>query len=171
MEICQDSKKSTRQLIDIGLGQSIIQYGTREYVPFREDGPAVILLHGMEEWYTHPTVDPEVKYEPRRPDRKDGPAVITPIGAEFWYKEGIPHREDGGPAIINLMIRPDTSEEMWCKEWYINGNLCRPDGGPTAEWADGTKHWHENGRQVRAEFENASGKWIWERNKGFRRRL
>ena len=40
------------------------------------------------------------------------------------------------------------------KEWFLNGNLHREDG-PAAEWANGTKFWYIDDKQLtEAEFNN-----------------
>ncbi len=66
----------------------------------REDGPAVIQMHGRKEWWSN-----GLRH------REDGPAVMYPNGTSAWFRNGLRHREDG-PAIIWT----DGS-----RYWYLNG--------------------------------------------------
>jgi hypothetical protein len=58
------------------------------------------------------------------------------------------------------------------KHWYQNGNRHRLDG-PAVEWVDGSKHWYQNGKLHRLDgpaVERSTGDKIWYQN-GKRHRL
>jgi hypothetical protein len=85
-----------------GLPDRVLDDGTQQWLDengrlHRDDGPALVLPNGQEEWYRHGILH-----------REDGPAVVWPDGREAWCRHGMLHREDG-PAVV----RPDGREEWW----------------------------------------------------------
>ena len=65
--------------------------------------------------------------------------TIDEYGDKRWrLKNGQLHRENG-PAIE----RADDGD----KEWYLNGKYHREDG-PAIEWANGTKVWYLNDKEL-----------------------
>ena len=105
--------------------------GTDKYgfAHFRENGPAVILEDGTEEFYTN-----GVK------GRKDGPAVINPnTGYQEFWTAGILGRKEG-PSIIY----PDGGEDWLWK------NLYHRKDGPARIFADGTKQYYYEGKLLEA---------------------
>ena len=73
----------------------------------REDGPAIIYIGGVEEWYRNGKLH-----------REDGPALIANNGkTQEWYRNGMLHREDG-PALI--------WEDENREEYYLHGEKVEP---------------------------------------------
>jgi hypothetical protein len=64
-----------------------------------------------------------------------GIATWTTSGLKIWLKDGLLHREDGGPAVTY-----STGE----KTWYQKGKKHRTDG-PACEWSDGIRQYWING--------------------------
>jgi len=96
---------------------------------YREDGPAEILADGTQIWYTN-----GVK------SRLDGPTVVYPGGKqEFWTNGRLGRKE--GPAIIY---------EDGGTDWINNHGLYHRTGAPAREFADGTKVYYHEGREVEA---------------------
>lgn len=72
------------------------------------------------------------------PHRTDGgPAIVRPDGTQEWYQHGRRHREDG-PAIVHT----DGTEE-----WWQNDLLHREDG-PAVVWPDGCQLWFARGEPI-----------------------
>ena len=87
-----------------------------------EDGPAVVLRNGDQEWWFEGKLH-----------REDGPAIILNNGGQEWYKHGNRHREDG-PAY-------DCQDGI---AYYINDKLHRLDG-PASIFPCGLKQYYING--------------------------
>jgi len=88
---------------------AVVEETTLDEVLHREDGPAVLLSDGTEEWY----------FEGRL-HRTDGPAKIDSSGKLSWYTHGVLHRDEDLPAVI----KPDGS-----KRWYLNGSCYSIEDG------------------------------------------
>lgn len=65
-----------------------------------EDGPAIYMSNGHQEWLINGLNH-----------REDGPAVEWPDGRKIWYIHGKKHREDG----------PACEWSETDKEWWIHG--------------------------------------------------
>lgn len=77
-----------------------VQWKTPSGLLHREDGPAVILIDGTQDWWVN-----------GEKHRVDGPAVILPGYFQAWYLHNKLHRGNG-PAV------------EWAhgyKEWWLNG--------------------------------------------------
>ena len=72
--------------------------------------------------------------------RLDGPALLRPDGSEYWYYRGYYHRDDGGPAILDYMLK--------FRQWRIMGKIHRV-GKPAVIEFNGTEWWFINGLQHR----------------------
>jgi glycine/D-amino acid oxidase-like deaminating enzyme len=101
----------------------------------REDGPALILPSGREEWYRHGKLH-----------RDDGPAVVHANGSVKWYRHGRRHRE-GAPACVYV---------NGTEKWYRDG-LRHRDDGPAATYPDERRIWFRDGVKVRQEPGRPSG--------------
>ena len=80
----------------------------------RDDGPAVILPNGAEEWFRHGTRH-----------REDGPAEIYPNGTKIWCQNGFAHREDGTAVILwDGSVQWWLNDKMYSfQEWVNELNL------------------------------------------------
>jgi hypothetical protein len=61
-------------------------------------------------------------------------------GSEIWYKDGVRHRDDDLPAII---------QSNGTKKWYKNGKQHRDNDLPAVIEKNGTKRWYKDGKQHR----------------------
>lgn len=104
--------------------------GTDNYgsIPYRENGPAVILADGTEIYFTNGSKG-----------RIDGPTLVSPNGYQEFWTNGKLGRKDG-PAIIY----PDGG-----KDWVVDGLFHRKDGA-AREFSDGTKQYFYEGKKVEA---------------------
>jgi hypothetical protein len=75
---------------------STLTLWTRNNIPHRVDGPAMVFADGREEWYLN-----GLRH------RIGGPAVTWADGYREWYQNGRYHRDDG-PAIISA-----NNEVVW----------------------------------------------------------
>jgi len=92
-----------------------------------EDGPAVILHDGTEQyWYLNDKLH-----------RLDGPAIISVKIGRWWYLNDKLHRV-GKPAITY----PNGAQY-----WYLNGKLHREDG-PAIILPDGFQDWYYHGENT-----------------------
>lgn len=66
----------------------------------------------------------------------DDPAIINTDGSQYWYCNGKLHRSCDNPAIIDRLNQ---------KYWYYNGQLHR-DSGPAVITEDNTHIWYQNGQ-------------------------
>ncbi len=57
-------------------------------------------------------------------------------GDQFWYQNGVVHRDNDLPAII---------DKYGNKQWYQNGEHHRDHDKPAIEYANGDKKWFQNG--------------------------
>jgi len=99
-----------------------------DVIHYRENGPAVILDDGTEEYYSG-----GIKH------RANKPAVISPTGYQEFWTDGKLGRKDG-PAIIY----PDGGRDWLWK------NLYHREDGPAREFADGTKQYFYEGKVFEA---------------------
>mgnify|MGYP003480261348 CR=1 FL=1 len=84
----------------------------------KEDGPAVVYSHGLEEWFTH-----GIRH------RDDGPALFSSTFQE-WYQKGIHHRMNG-PAVITY----NSFGEIKSQSFYLYGTQKTPKA-----WGQHTGH-------------------------------
>jgi antitoxin component YwqK of YwqJK toxin-antitoxin module len=66
----------------------------------------------------------------------DKPAIINSDGAQYWYQNGRIHRNNNLPAII----LPSGSQH-----WYQNGKAHRDNDLPAIIFSNGDQHWYQNG--------------------------
>ena len=108
-----------------------------------EDGPAVDRAGGQREWWVR-----GLRH------RKDGPAIVHADGCREYYHNGLRHRENG-PAVEDCA--------SGTREWFVHGQRHR-DGGPAVEQGDGTLTWWFNGLRHREDgpaIEWANGTRSW----------
>jgi hypothetical protein len=105
---------------------TISYYNTHEQL-HREDGPAVIHVSGLQEWWVN-----------GERHNEDGPAVIYADGTQEWFLNGQLHREDG-PAIVRA---------NGAQAWFLNGKRHREDG-PAVICADGAQAWYQSGELIK----------------------
>ena len=120
----------------------------------REDGPAVILGDGTEQWF----------YEGALHREDDEPASVLSTGEREWYRNGVQHRDDDKPAVIHpdgstiyivdgLLHRGGGKAAVAYAsghtEWWVSGDLHRPrQYGPAKIRSTGEEEYWENGKRV-----------------------
>jgi hypothetical protein len=137
-------------MISFGFGIEITRNcitWTRDGVPHRTGGPAIIYPNRRQSWYRRGIIH-----------RDDGPAMICSDGGQWWCQHGEFHRDDGPARIYS------DGEQIWYRHgkrhrdgkpaviysgggqsWYQHGKLHR-DGGPAVAHSDGTQHWYQHGK-------------------------
>jgi hypothetical protein len=133
-------------------------HGTTRYLLdgdlHREDGPALTLIDGTEEWY----------WEGVRHREGDEPSVISSTGETEYHQFGLLHRDNDKPAVLH----PDGTFEHWVRgkrhrdgdrpalsspdgqtEYWVNGERHRdPKNGPALIRADGSEMFFVHGRET-----------------------
>jgi len=123
--------------------------------PHRDDGPAVILADGTEQWYCEGVLHRDddlpanvsstgerewYRYGSQHRDG-DKPAVIHPDGSSIYLQDGKLHRGGGNPAVVYSSGHT---------EWWIEGELHRPhEYGPARIRSNGDEEFWEQGKIVK----------------------
>lgn len=118
---------------DIRNGPAGARFYIRNKELYREDGPAVVLGDGTQEWYERPGLL-------HRDD--DLPAVETSDGTLEWRQDGMLHRESG-PALI----------EDGRTAYFEHGQYHRLDG-PAVVHGSGRKEYWVDGSRIAVDDPN-----------------
>lgn len=97
----------------------------------REDGPAVVLGDGTEEWYCEGALHRE----------DDLPASVSSTGEKEWRRYGSQHRDGDKPAVTS----PDGNAI-----YIVDGKLHRGGGKPAVIYPSGHTEWWVDGELHRA---------------------
>ena len=125
----------------VAAGPQVLEETLVDGTRHREDGPAVILVDGTEEWYAHGQL--------HRGD--DLPAVSKSDGTKQWYLNGTCYSAEGEGWYFGDWSAADVVARRWGRHdgRSLAEFICHREDGPAIVRADGSQVWMRENRRHR----------------------